>query len=356
MLAHPGPRLWCISLAAGIAMLVLPSAASAAAPECDTTPRQVSIPAGSSHENPRPPCTDADGDAITIKTVTAPMHGTLSPDDNVPIDDRQTYAADAGAAGETDVMTFRAVANGEESPTFNVEVQIGDPNRAPTCDAMSAAVQAGHAVDVPLTCADPDGNGITIDADAPAHGAFAAGRYTPAAGFSGQDTITFRATDEWGLTSDDAVATITVKPAPKPPVTTQPSPHHNSPPPAPPDKTAPGLTLLAPPSLALPRALRSGIAFMASTSEAGRLSVQLFVGRSTARRYRIDRHATSRVLVGTLTRDLAKGDNAVKLKLFRKARARLRKAESVRLRMIARIADAAGNVRTKRLRITLERT
>lgn len=353
MVAHTGPRLWCISLAAGFAMLVLPQAASAAAPECDTTPRQVSIPAGSSHENPRAPCMDADGDAITIQTVTPPPNGTLSPADSVPIDDRQTYTADADAAGKTDVMTFRAVANNEESLTFNIEVQIGDPDRAPTCDGTSATVQAGHAVDVPLSCTDPDGNGITIDADQPAHGTFAAGRYTPAAGFSGQDTITFRATDEWGLTSDDAVATITVKPAPKPPVTTQPSPHHHT---APADKTVPSLILVAPSPLASRRALRRGIPFTASTSEAGSLSVQLFVGRGTARRYGIDRHATSRVLVGTLTRDLAKGDNAVKVKLFRKARARLKKAESVRLRMIARIADAAGNVRTERLRITLERS
>jgi hypothetical protein len=254
--------------------------------------------------------------------------------------------------------TFRAVdANGEQSATFNIEVQIGDPNRAPTCDATSATVQAGHAVDVPLSCTDPDGNGITIDADPPAHGTLVGGRYTPAAGFSGQDAITFRATDEWGLTSDDAVATITVKPAPKPPVKTQPSPHpHTTPPPAPADKVAPSLTLLAPSSLASRSALRHGIAFTASTNEAGLLSVQVFVGRATARRYRIDRHATSRVLVGTLERELAKGDNAVKVKLFRKARKRLKKAPSVRLRMIARVADMAGNRRTERLRITLART
>jgi hypothetical protein len=351
-------KVWGISVATGFLALAVPAAASAAPPECDATPRQVSIPAGSSHENPRAPCTDADGDAITIQTVTAPTHGTLSPADNVPIDDRQTYTADAGAAGENDVMTFRAVdANGEQSATFNIEVQIGDPNRAPTCDATSATVQAGHAVDVALSCTDPDGNGITIDADPPAHGTLAGGRYTPAAGFSGQDAITFRATDEWGLISDDAVATITVKPAPKPPVKTQPSPHpHTTPPPAPADKVAPSLTLLAPSSLASRSALRHGIAFTASTNEAGLLSVQVFVGRATARRYRIDRHATSRVLVGTLERELAKGDNAVKVKLFRKARKRLKKAPSVRLRMIARVADMAGNRRTERLRITLART
>jgi Bacterial Ig domain len=359
MLAHSGPRLWCASLAAGFAMLVFAQAASAAAPVCDTALRQVSIPAGASHENPKAPCEDADGDAITIQTVAGPSHGTLSPAGDVSINDPQTYTAAADAAGMTDTMTFRATANGEQSADFSIEVQIGDADQAPVCDSTTGTVQSGKSVAIALSCEDPEGNGFTIHTDGPAHGTYDGAVYKPNAGYTGTDTITFWATDEWDATSDDATATITVttppqppptkpKPKPKPPVKTQPSP--------PADHTAPSLDLLAASPLASRPALRRGIVFMATTNEAGRMAVQVFVGRNTARRYRINRHATARVLVGSLTRDVAKGDNAVTLKLSRKARRRLRKAPSVQLKVIVRIADAAGNVRTKRLRITLERT
>jgi hypothetical protein len=366
MLAQTGPRLWWTTLAAGFLVLVFAQAASAAAPVCDTALRQVSIPAGSSHENPRAPCTDDDNDAITIQTVTAPSHGTLTPSGDVSIDDPQTYTAAADAAGTTDTMTFRAVAGGEQSADFSIEVQIGEPDQAPVCNDATATVQSGESVAVALSCDDPESNGLSIHTEQPAHGTYDGALYTPAAGFTGTDTITFWAVDEWDVKSADATATITVtaapptptptptptpkpkpKPKPKPPVTTQPSP--------PADHTAPSLDLLAAPSLAARPALRKGVEFMATTDEAAVLTVQVFVGRNTARRYRIKRHATAKVLVGTLTQALAKGDTAVKLKLDRKARKRLKKAPIVRLKLVARITDAAGNHRTKRLKITLER-
>jgi hypothetical protein len=76
------------------------------------------------------------------------------------------------------------------------------------------------------------------------------------------------------------------------------------------------------------------------------------VGGATARRYKIDKHAANRVLVGTVVRDVAAGANTVKVKLTRTARKRLRHATGVKLRVIATIADAAGNDRTRRTHIT----
>ena len=57
MFAHSGPRLWLIGFAAGFAMLALPQAAGAAPPVYTPFASMVHIPAGSSHDNPRAPCT-----------------------------------------------------------------------------------------------------------------------------------------------------------------------------------------------------------------------------------------------------------------------------------------------------------
>jgi hypothetical protein len=58
------------------------------------------------------------------------------------------------------------------------------------------------------------------------------------------------------------------------------------------------------------------------------------------------------VLVGTVVRDVAAGANTIKVKLTPKARKRLKHASGIKLRVIATIADAAGNDRTRRTHIT----
>jgi hypothetical protein len=352
-LSHRAARMAGITLTACIAVLALPHAARAAAPVCDTELRQFPLPAGLTGTNPPPPCTDADGDALTIEVVQAPTHGTLDPAGSAPAETPRRYTADPNADPDTvDTMTFRAVdSNGDASNDFGIEVTILAPDEAPVCDDLDLTVESGQSLDVPFACTDPDGPDVTIAHGTPAHGTLTGGRYSPAAGFTGTDTISYTATDSWGVESDAASATITVTPAPEPPAQPQPKPKPKPKPKPQPlvDRKAPSLTLSAPASLS---SLRRAFQLTATTDEAGRLTIDVFVSAATARRYGIDKHATARVRVATLERDVAAGTNAVKLKLSRKARKRLKHATDVKLRVFATITDAAGNDRTRRTHIT----
>lgn len=79
-----------------------------------------------------------------------------------------------------------------------------DGNRAPLCtDGGTVGTHPGRAVDVRMTCADPDGDPVTVRVTQPPAGgaldglvaATGAARYTPAQGFRGTDPIRFRGSD-----------------------------------------------------------------------------------------------------------------------------------------------------------------
>jgi Tol biopolymer transport system component len=90
------------------------------------------------------------------------------------------------------------------------------PNPSPTCANGSATTAAGTPVTVPLSCTDPDDQDLTLSiVNQPANGALGAINqgaetvvYTPAAGFSGSDSFTFKANDG---TSDSNTATISLE-------------------------------------------------------------------------------------------------------------------------------------------------
>jgi Bacterial Ig domain len=230
-----------------------------------------------------------------------------------------------------------------------------DINHPPVCKNIAISVETGKSVEVPFPdCVDADDDdfGVYIE-DEPAHGIFDydTGLYTPSAGFVGKDSMTFRAYDSWDAESELGLITITVTSAPSPPP--QPSPQPQPNPPPQPDVTAPTLELVPPSALTLRTALRRGLRFAVTSNEAGRLVVRAFVSRKTARRLKINRNARGPVVVGRLARDIAAGEAAVKVKLSRKARSKLRHATSVKMRIVAKITDAAGNARTEALSLTL---
>jgi len=108
-------------------------------------------------------------------------------------------------------------------------VTVAGLNTAPNAVADSYAATAGTALSVaaPGVLAndrDPDGDAMSAAlVDGPAHGTLALAangsfRYTPAAGYSGSDSFTYKATDGKAASAAAAVA-LTVKAAPKPPVT-----------------------------------------------------------------------------------------------------------------------------------------
>jgi hypothetical protein len=119
--------------------------------------RPYELPAGLTWLNPRAPCTDADGDAITIEVVDPPDFGTLQPDGTQPIEMERFYTAKADAAGNRDTMKFVAVANGERSNEFQVDVWILPAHSEPVCKDVAIAVQAGSTVAIAPDCVDSDG-------------------------------------------------------------------------------------------------------------------------------------------------------------------------------------------------------
>ena len=85
--------------------------------------------------------------------------------------------------------------------------------RAPTCQDVARKTKVGTAVSIPLTCTDPDGDTLTLSkVTDPAHGtlgAISAGAvtYTPAAGYFGPDSFTYKASDG---TANSTPATVSI--------------------------------------------------------------------------------------------------------------------------------------------------
>jgi 6-phosphogluconolactonase (cycloisomerase 2 family) len=93
---------------------------------------------------------------------------------------------------------------------------------APTCTDASASTAFGTAVTVPVACTDPNGDAVTLaGVDGPGHGSVTfsglSATYTPAAGFSGDDTFRVKGNDG-GSDSAPATVTVHVGAGPPPPV------------------------------------------------------------------------------------------------------------------------------------------
>jgi Bacterial Ig domain len=339
MLAQRVSRLWFVSAVAGLVLIGVPATASAAAPECDEPARVLyQLPAGVKWTHPRADCLDADGDPITIEITQQPTYGTFDPADPLPIDDARFYTAKADAAGQRDTLKWRAVTQDGATGEFQVDVWILPANSAPACKDLALSVQAGTSVAI-APCTDADGDSFTLRVkDAPAHGTYdpVTGTYTAAARFAGQDSMTFTARDEWRLESEQRTVTITVTQAPGQPTATG-------------DKTAPTLTLAAKSPMRTRKALRGGIKLTATASEPGRVVIEALLTSTVAKKLGIDER------VGSIARNLKAGKTVLKLKLYRRVREDLADLKRFRLRFVARMVDAAGNLRTKRLRVTVQR-
>jgi hypothetical protein len=61
------------------------------------------------------------------------------------------------------------------------------------------------------------------------------------------------------------------------------------------------------------------------------------------------------VVVGRLVRDIAAGESVVRVKLLGKVRSKLKRVKTVKVRIVAKITDAAGEVRAETLRLALKR-
>ncbi len=175
---------------------------------------------------------DPDGDALTYAVAAGPAHGTLSGSGA-----SRTYTPAPGYSG-ADSFTYTANDGKASSNTATVSITVRHVNHAPAASAGSVATDQDTAASVALSASDPDGDALTYTiVTAPSHGTLsgtgAARTYTPASGYSGPDSFTFKASDG-SLDSNTATVSITVRASLTPPPT--PTPTNPKPKPAPQQK------------------------------------------------------------------------------------------------------------------------
>jgi hypothetical protein len=158
--------------------------------------------------------TDAEGSPLTYTVVTQPTHGTLT--GTAPA---LTYTPAANYNGP-DSFTFKANDGTVDSSVATVSITVTAVNDAPVAGNDSYTTKQGKVLTVVapgVLANDSDIDSPTITAvvaTAPAHGTLVLNAnggfsFTPAAGYSGPDSFTYRATDGV-LTSAVATATIAI--------------------------------------------------------------------------------------------------------------------------------------------------
>lgn len=148
--------------------------------------------------------TDADGDTLTYALSSLPAHGTLT--GTLP---NLTYAPVPGYAG-SDGFTFTA--SDGVLPSNAARVSLTLTPSPPTTHDQALSTPEDTPVVITLAGSDPDGRPLTYAVTRqPAHGALSGTAptltYTPAAGFTGSDSLVFSVSD--GMLS--AAGTVTIQ-------------------------------------------------------------------------------------------------------------------------------------------------
>ena len=266
-----------------------------------------------------PTCANAAG-PVTYSEVTPPASGMAT------YGAQFTFTPTAGFHGR-DTYVYSGFDGGIAPDNGTISVLV---DTKPTCTSGTATVAANSSVQVPVTCADADGDMFTYELDTPANGTVALQGpqyiYTPKAGFSGTDSFTYRAKDTFDLTADTATISVTV----------------TAPPAAAPDRSAPTVTLKN-------ASKKQVLSITVTSNEAGSATFTAALDRATAKKLKLSR------TVGTLKRTLKAGTATLKIKLSSKAAKAFKKRKSVKLTVTAVVTDAAGNTTTKTLKVTLKR-
>ncbi len=154
--------------------------------------------------------TDCDGTSKSINVPVGSSSTTLTANtSNMNDGDSCTIVISASGNDGQEVGTVSP-----DSATITASTVI--ENQPPVADDKSAETMMDEAVDVNLSATDPDGD--TIDSyqvvTAPSHGSVSisgiTATYTPAEGYYGEDSFTYKACDDKGACSDEANVTITI--------------------------------------------------------------------------------------------------------------------------------------------------
>ncbi|MCP5404790.1 MAG: tandem-95 repeat protein [Pseudomonadaceae bacterium] len=162
--------------------------------------------------------TDPEGDTLTITAVGTAAHGTVV----LNADGTISYRPEGGFVG-TDSFTYTISDGNGGTDTATIFVTVTNEPPVAVDDAASTAFQTPVSFNVLTNDSDPSGGRLKFDGivGAPAHGTVSvdsAGNvtYTPANGFTGTDTFTYRVVDGCGA-EDVATVTITVGTPPNTP-------------------------------------------------------------------------------------------------------------------------------------------
>ncbi len=151
--------------------------------------------------------TDADGDLLSVDSVTQPAHGTAVLNAN----DTVSYTPGTNYCGP-DSFGYTASDGNGGSGSATVGVDVTCVNDAPAADGQALATAEGTPVAVTLTASDVEGDDLTFRVVAgPSQGSLSGSApdvtYTPDAGFTGADSFTFVAHDG---TVDSSPATVDI--------------------------------------------------------------------------------------------------------------------------------------------------
>ena len=160
---------------------------------------------------------DSDGTlaVATVQVVQPPAHGTAVPQADGTI----TYTPAAGFKGD-DTFTYRVADNDSAFSAAATVLMTIASNQPPTAkdDTFQTAANTPAVLDVLANDTAADGQldpASLVVVDGPDHGAAdiqpdGRVRYTPAAGFGGEDTFSYTVADFNGLVSDPATVTIRI--------------------------------------------------------------------------------------------------------------------------------------------------
>ncbi|WP_299672063.1 Ig-like domain-containing protein [uncultured Roseobacter sp.] len=155
---------------------------------------------------------DVDGDSLTLIDVSTAANGTAS------IEAGQVRYEPAPGFNGTEVLTYTVSDSNGGTATGAVTITVDAVNDLPVAVDDTATLTEGGdiLVDVLANDGDADGDPLTlVAAGTPADGAVVIEgnqlRYTPDAGFSGEDTVTYTVSDGNGGT-DTGTVTFTVEP------------------------------------------------------------------------------------------------------------------------------------------------
>ncbi len=154
---------------------------------------------------------DPDGNPLTFSVTSAPSQGTLS--GTAP---NLTYTPSANFNG-SDSFTFIVNDGRVDSTPATVSITVTPVNDQPVANSQSVTTQQDTALAITLSGSDVDGDPLTYSiVTSPSHGSLSGTgpslTYTPASGYTGSDSFTFKVNDG-NLDSNPATVSITVNPA-----------------------------------------------------------------------------------------------------------------------------------------------